>query len=106
MLSKMRACIAGAYVLAHVVMRHYGRLRQRAVVQPDPSTACGGPPPLGRGGFGGRQRGWEDVAAGKCKRTGQDLFFHPKSILKGRLFGPLQEARQENSRKKSVLTGL
>ena len=25
MLSKMRACIAGAYVLAHVVMRHYAR---------------------------------------------------------------------------------
>ena len=37
MLSKMRACIAGAYVLAHVrraasplgVMRHYGRVRIR-----------------------------------------------------------------------------
>ena len=24
MLSKMRACIAGGHVLAHVVMRHYG----------------------------------------------------------------------------------
>ena len=59
MLSKMRACIAGAYVVAHVVMRHYGRLRQRAVDQPDPSTACGGPPPLKRGGFGARNLPWQ-----------------------------------------------
>ncbi len=33
-------------------MRHYGRLRQRSVIRPYPSTAlAGGPPPLGRGGF-------------------------------------------------------
>ena len=30
MLSKMRACIAGAYVLAHVVMRHYDACATRS----------------------------------------------------------------------------
>ncbi len=78
MLSKMRACIAGAYVLAHVVMRHYGRLRQRAVDQPDPSTACGGPPPLGRGGFGGVCGVGRTLLRANANAPGRTYFFTQK----------------------------